>query len=463
MVGGAEELIRKAVRALDERLGSAPLLKKTLRYVFPDHWSFMLGEIALYCFVFLVASGIYLTFFFKPSFQHVIYHGTYAPLRGTEMTKAYESTLQISFSVKAGLLIRQAHHWAANVFVAAIVLHLMRIFFTGAFRKPRDINMWVGLTMLGLALFEGYAGYSLADDLLSGMGLAIGYSVLMSIPVAGAWLAALAWGGPFPGGEVFIGRLYIVHVLIVPLVIATLLAIHLAIIVRQKHTDFRGRGRTERNVVGTPLWPSYAFRSLGLMLGVVAVLFLLGGLFQINPVWLWGPYRPDLATNGAQPDWYIGWLIGALRLMPPLEIHVFGYTVVPNAFFGGALFPLVVFGFLYMWPAIERRKTGDRARHELLDRPRDNPWRTAVGAAFFTWVWLVFVAGSLDQAVAHLQLSYVQQIWIFRVAVIVLPIVVFFVTRAICRDLQRSELHPLDRRPRRVRRGPSGGFETIED
>jgi ubiquinol-cytochrome c reductase cytochrome b subunit len=349
------------------------------------------------------------------------------------------------------------------VFVAAIVLHLMRIFFTGAFRKPRDINMWVGLTMLGLALFEGYAGYSLADDLLSGMGLAIGYSVLMSIPVAGAWLAALAWGGPFPGGEVFIGRLYIVHVLIVPLVIATLLAIHLAIIVRQKHTDFRGPGRTERNVVGTPLWPSYAFRSLGLMLGVVAVLFLLGGLFQINPVWLWGPYRPDLATNGAQPDWYIGWLIGALRLMPPLEIHVFGYTVVPNAFFGGALFPLVVFGFLYAWPAIERRKTGDRARHELLDRPRDNPWRTAVGAAFFTWVWLVFVAGSLDQAVAHLQLSYVQQIWIFRVAVIVLPIVVFFVTRAICRDLQRSELHPLDRRPTRVRRGPSGGFETIED
>jgi len=462
-VGGAEELIRRAVRALDERLGSVPLLKKTLRYVFPDHWSFMLGEIALYCFVFLVASGIYLTFFFKPSFQHVIYHGTYAPLRGTEMTKAYESTLQISFSVKAGLLIRQAHHWAANVFVAAIVLHLMRIFFTGAFRKPRDINMWVGLTMLGLAIFEGYAGYSLADDLLSGMGLAIGYSVLMSIPIAGAWLAGLAWGGPFPGGEVFIGRLYIVHVLIVPLAIATLLAIHLAIIVRQKHTDFGGPGRTERNVVGTPLWPSYAFRSLGLMLGVASVLFLLGGLFQINPVWLWGPYRPDLATNGAQPDWYIGWLIGALRLMPPLEIHVFGYTVVPNAFFGGALFPLVVFGFLYAWPAIERRKTGDRARHELLDRPRDNPWRTAVGAAFLTWVWLIFVAGSLDQAVVHLQLSYVQQIWIFRVAVIVLPIVVFFVTRAICRDLQRSELHPLDRRPRRVRRSPSGGFETIED
>ncbi len=456
-------MIRRAVGFLDERLGSTPLLKKTLRYVFPDHWSFMLGEIALYCFVFLVASGIYLTFFFKPSFQHVIYHGTYGPLRGTEMTKAYQSTLQISFSVKAGLLIRQAHHWAANVFVAAIVLHLMRIFFTGAFRKPRDLNMWVGVTMLALAIFEGYAGYSLADDLLSGMGLAIGYSVLMSVPVAGAWLAGLAWGGPFPGGEVFIGRLYIVHVLIVPLVIATLLAIHMAIIVRQKHTDFPGPGRTERNVVGTPLWPSYAFRSLGLMLAVASVLFLLGGLFQINPVWLWGPYRPDLATNGAQPDWYIGWLIGALRLMPPLEIHVFGYTLVPNPFLGGALFPLVVFGFLYAWPAIERRKTGDLARHELLERPRDNPWRTAVGAAFFTWVWLIFVAGSLDQAVVHLQLSYVQQIWIFRVAVFVLPIVVFFVTRAICRDLQRSDLHPLDRKPRRVRRNARGGFETIGD
>jgi ubiquinol-cytochrome c reductase cytochrome b subunit len=456
-------MIRRAVGFLDSRLGAAPLVKKTLRYVFPDHWSFMLGEIALYCFVFLVASGIYLTFFFKPSMQHVVYHGTYGPLRGTEMTKAYESTLQISFSVKAGLLIRQAHHWAANVFVAAIVLHLLRIFFTGAFRKPRDVNMWIGLTMLGLAVFEGYAGYSLADDLLSGMGLAIGYSVLMSIPFVGAWLAGLAWGGPFPGGEVFIGRLYIVHVLIVPLAIATLVAIHLAIIVRQKHTDFRGPGRTERNVVGAPLWPVYMFRSLALMLGVSAVLFLLGGLFQINPVWLWGPYRPDLATNGAQPDWYIGWLIGALRLMPPLEIHVFGYTLVPNAFWGGALFPMVVFGFLYAWPAIERRVTGDRARHELLDRPRDNPWRTAVGAAFFTWVWLVFVAGSLDQAVVHLHLSYVQQIWIFRAAVIVLPAVVFFVTRAVCRDLQRNELHPLDRRPRRVRRTASGGFETVEE
>src|SRR2546423_4551925 len=258
-------MIRGLVHFVDERLGAAPLVKKTLKYVFPDHWTFMLGEIALYSFVVLVGTGIYLTLFFKPSLAHVIYHGDYVPLRGHEVTKAYESTMQLAFGTKAGLLLRQTHHWAANVFVAAIVLHLLRILFTGAFRKPRDVNAWVGATLLMLAVFEGYAGYSLPDDLLSGMGLAIGYAVLMSVPVIGAWLAVLVWGGQFPGGGVFESRLYITHVLIVPLVMATLIGIHLVIIARQKHTQFRGPGRSEWNVVGSRLWASYALRSLRLL------------------------------------------------------------------------------------------------------------------------------------------------------------------------------------------------------
>jgi ubiquinol-cytochrome c reductase cytochrome b subunit len=436
-------LIRWFVRFLDERLGAAPLVKKTLKYVFPDHWTFMLGEIALYSFVVLVGTGVYLTLFFKPSLAQVVYHGEYAPLRGHTVSKAYESTMQLSFGTKAGLLMRQTHHWAANVFVAAIVLHLLRILFTGAFRKPREINAWVGATLLALAVLEGYAGYSLPDDLLSGMGLAIGYSVLMSVPVVGAWLAVLAWGGEFPGGGVFESRLYITHVLIVPVVMALLITIHLAIIATQKHSQFRGPRATEFNVIGSPLWPGYAFRSLSLMLFVAGVLFLLGGLVQINPIWLYGPYHPYEATNGALPDWYMGWLIGALRLMPPLEIHAFGYTLVPNAFFGGALFPLIVFGLVYLWPSIERKITGDDVRHDLLDRPRDKPWRTATISAFFSWVAIVFLAGSQDQVALHFHISYVGLIWFFRIASLVVPVVVFFVVRAVARELQRTGVHPL--------------------
>jgi ubiquinol-cytochrome c reductase cytochrome b subunit len=459
-VGGAEELIRATVRYLDTRLGVASLLRKTLEYVFPDHWSFMLGEIALYCFVVLVGTGIYLTFFFDPSYAHEVYRGSYAPLRGTEVTKAFDSTMRISFETKAGLLIRQAHHWAADIFLAAIVLHLLRIFFTGAFRRPRDVNAAVGVTMLALAVLEGYAGYSLPDDLLSGMGLAIGYSVLMSVPVAGAWLAVLVWDGAFPGSDAFISRLYILHVLLLPVAIAVLISIHLAIIVRQKHTQFPGRGKTERNVVGTPLWPGYALRSTALLLAVTGVVVLLGGLVQINPIWLWGPYHTYAATNGAQPDWYLGWLIGGLRLMPPIEIHAFGYTIVPNPFFGGVVFPLVVFGVLYAWPAVERRITGDHARHELLDRPRDVAWRTALVAAFFTWVAVIFIAGSADQISVHFQIPYVQQVWFFRIAAFVAPVLVYLVTLRACVELRRREGRPLGGAP--VRRTPSGGFERVE-
>src|SRR5205085_2988009 len=202
-------VIRRTVRYLDERSGAAPFLRKALRYVFPDHWSFLLGEVALYSFVILVLTGIYLTLFFKPSLASIHYHGSYLPLRGREMSEAYQSTVNLSLNVKAGLLIRQTHHWAADVFVAAIVLHLLRIFFTGAFRKPRDLTYYIGLTMLLLALLEGYLGYSLVDDLLSGMGLAIGYGVVMSIPFVGANLAQLIWGDPYPGRHDFGSRMYV--------------------------------------------------------------------------------------------------------------------------------------------------------------------------------------------------------------------------------------------------------------
>jgi ubiquinol-cytochrome c reductase cytochrome b subunit len=444
--------------AMEQRTGGTGFIRGTLSYVFPDHWSFLLGEIALYSFVVLVATGTFLALFFNADLSETVYDGSYAPLVGHTMSRAYESSLSLSFDVDGGLLVRQTHHWAALVFVAAIVMHLMRIFFTGAFRKPRDINYFVGLTMLVLAIVEGYAGYSLLDDLLSGMGLAIGYGTALSIPVVGGDLATVIWGGQFPGSDAFISRLFIAHVFILPAVIAALIALHLLLVARPHHTQFRGPGRTESNVVGTPLWPAYALRSIGLLFATAAVLVLLGGLVQINPVWLWGPYETFQATNGAQPDWYLGWLIGALRITPGFDVTIGDYTLIPNPFFGGILFPAGVFAFLYLWPWLERLVTRDHAQHNLLDRPRDAPGRSAAGAALFTLVATVFFAGAADRAFVQVGIGYSTQVWIYRGLTVLGPIVAFFVTRRVCRRLRDSEASPT--RPSRtvVRRNREGGF-----
>ncbi|HLY51214.1 MAG TPA: cytochrome bc complex cytochrome b subunit [Solirubrobacteraceae bacterium] len=439
----ADQKLRHFVRWNEQRVGAATGIKMAMRYVFPDHWSFMLGEIALYSFMVLIGTGIFLAAFYSPGDSQVIYHGPYTLLRGEQMSEAYRSVLDISFSVSAGLLFRQVHHWAANLFVASIVLHLIRIVFTGAYRKPRDLTYYVGLLMLMLAVLEGFAGYSLVDDLLSGMGLAIAYSVAMSVPFIGAQLAYLIWGGPFPGSSSFLPRLELFHILIAPMIIAILITVHLALVMRQHHSQFPGPGRRERNVVGTPMWPAYALRSIGLLFAVAGILFLVGGLIQINPIWEWGPYHPYLSENGAQPDWYIGWLIGALRLMPNYEFAIGNHTIIPNPFWGGVLFPMFVFGVLFMWPWAERRLTGDHRRHDLLDRPRDRPVRTALAAAFLSWVALIFFVGASDRVFYRLQISYVGQIHFWRIAIWVIPVIVFFLTRGVCRSLQRSGSHPL--------------------
>jgi ubiquinol-cytochrome c reductase cytochrome b subunit len=454
---------QEPVRFIDERLGAAAFMRSVLRYVFPDHWSFMLGEIALYAFVTLVATGIFLTVFYVPSDALVTYRGAYEPLQGRLVPEQYMSVLGLVYDVPAGNLMRQTHHWAADVFVVAIVIHLVRIVVTGAFRKPREINYWIGVTMLGLAMFEGFLGYSLVDDLLSGMGLAIAYSVGMAVPFIGDDAMFLVWGGEYPGGSSFWPRLEIVHVLIVPAVLALLITLHLLQITRQHHTQFPGGGRTEKRLVGTPLWPAYALRSLGLLFATAAVLILLGGLIQINPIWLWGPYETALSTNGAQPDWYVGWLIGALRLMPPLELKLFGYTVVPSPFWGGVGFPTVVFGVLYMWPWLDRKLLGgDRRHHNLLDRPRDNPRRTAALAAFLSWVGIIFAAGATDRWYFVAKMNYEAQVWFFRGAALAAPVIVYFVTHRVCSDLRAREVHPLRGWTGRVvRRAEGGGYATV--
>jgi ubiquinol-cytochrome c reductase cytochrome b subunit len=453
--------VRDPVRFIDERTSSAPLIKKVMRYVFPDHWSFLLGEVVLYSFIVLIATGIYLALFFEPSTASTIYHGPYKPLDGQTMSDAYKSVVNISFSVKAGLLIRQTHHWAADVFVAAMAMHLMRVFFTGAFRKPRELIWLVGLMLLFTSLLEGYLGYSLVDDLLSGMGLAIGYGVGLSLPIIGGPMTLAIFGAPFPGKPEFWSRMFITHVLLIPALLAVLIGVHLALVAARHHTQFKQSPRhTERRVVGLPTFPAQTPRALAHRLFTAAVLFLVGGLVQINPIWQWGPYEPWLATNGAQPDWYLGWLIGALRLMPSFDLTVGHFTLVPNPFWGGVAFPLVVLAVLATFPWVERRLTGDRRVHNLADRPRHAPNRTAFGVAFLSWVFLIFVFGAADRIFVLWGLSYDTQLLMFRIGIWVVPLILFFVVRRVCRELRASDLleedqeraeHAVERREEAVR------------
>jgi ubiquinol-cytochrome c reductase cytochrome b subunit len=447
---------------LDDRLGAASFARRALNKVFPDHWSFMLGEVALYCFVVLVLTGTFLAFFYVPDMEEVVYSGAYEPIRGQSVSRAYESVLRLSFEVRAGLVFRQIHHWAAVVMVAAVAAHAARVFFTGAFRRPRDLNWVLGVLLLVLTLAVGFSGYSLPDDQLSGTGLRIMFSVAQSVPVVGPWVAFLVFGGEYPAPDV-LNRLFFLHVMVLPAAIATVGGVHVALVWHQKHTQFPGPGRTEGNVVGERLWPRYAFKSAGLFFVVAAVLAGLGGLAQINPVWLYGPYRVAAVSAASQPDWYFGWLEGALRLFPNWEIRALGYEV-PNVFFPGVLLPSLVFLGMALWPAIERRLTGDRDVHHLLDRPRDVPWRTGLGAAVIAFMVVLTLAGGNDVLASALGVSVEAVTLSLRALAVLAPPAVFALTLWVARELGRGELHPVrEVRAPMVVRTAAGGFEAREE
>ena len=423
---------------VDERTGAAKWMRKNLQKVFPDHWSFMLGEIALYSFVILLLSGTFLSFWFDPSMQHVTYKGSYQPLKDVEMSAAYASALHISFDIRGGLLMRQIHHWAALIFMAAIVVHLMRVFFTGAFRKPREFNWILGIALLTLGIVEGFLGYSLPDDLLSGTGVRIAHAIIQSIPVVGTYLSFFAFGGAFPG-EVFIPRIYIVHVLLLPGIFLALITVHLMLVWYQKHTQYPGPGRTEKNVVGYPLMPVYMAKAGGFFFIVFGVTAFLGAVASINPIWLYGPYTPGQISAGSQPDWYMGWLDGLVRMAPPLETYIFGYTISWNILIPGLIVPGIIFTGMALYPFIESWLSGDKREHHLLDRPRNVPNRTALGVMSLTFMVIAMINGGNDIIATHFDLSINQIMWFSRIGIIVLPPLAFVITKRICLSLQRAD------------------------
>jgi ubiquinol-cytochrome c reductase cytochrome b subunit len=433
-----ERLAGGTANFIDERTGAAKWMKKTLTKVFPDHWSFMLGEIVMYSFVILLLSGTFLTFWFDPSMKEVEYEGSYEPLSGVKMSAAYASTLNISFDVRGGLLMRQIHHWAALIFMAAMVIHMMRVFFTGAFRKPRELNWIIGVALLTLGIVEGFLGYSLPDDLLSGTGIRIAEAIIQAIPVVGSYLSYFLFGGAFPG-EVFVQRIYAAHILLIPGIMLALITAHLMLVWYQKHTQYPGPGRTEKNVVGYPLMPVYMAKAGGFFFIVFGVTAFLGAVASINPIWIYGPYNPGQIGAGSQPDWYMGWLDGLVRLAPPIETHAFGYTISWNILIPGLIVPGIIFTLLAFYPFIEQWMTGDKREHHILDRPRNNPNRTAIGAMSLTFTLVALINGGNDLIATHFDLSINQIMWFSRIGIILLPPLAFVITKRICLSLQRAD------------------------
>ncbi|SDI61108.1 cytochrome b [Nonomuraea jiangxiensis] len=451
-------------RALDDRLGGAGFLKKAMRKVFPDHWTFLLGEVALYAFVVVLVTGVFLTFFFKPSMQEVVYNGAYVPLRGVTMSQAYASTLEISFEVRGGLLIRQMHHWATLIFLAGIAAHLLRHFFTGAFRKPRELNWLIGVALFGLVMLNGLFGYSLPDDLLSGAGLRILHGVTVSVPLVGTYLAMFLFGGEFPGGDI-VPRLYSLHVLLIPALLLLLIPLHAVVLTwRQTHTQFRAKGLSDRVVTGVPFFPAFMAKTTVYFLWVTGVAALLATVFQVNPVWLYGPYVPSAVSAGSQPDWYMGFLEGALRIMPPWEFTAFGHTVAMSVLIPALGAPGLLFAGLAVYPFVERWVTRDRAVHHLLDRPRDVPTRTALGVAGTAYYGVLWLAGGNDVIASNFHISLNATTWIFRVLIVAGPVLGFVVTRRICMGLAARDRHTVAHGVETgvIVRGYEGGFTEIE-
>ncbi|GAA4264596.1 cytochrome b [Frondihabitans peucedani] len=427
-----------AANYIDERTSISGLVKEVGRKIFPDHWSFMLGEVALYSFVVILLSGTFLTFFFQPSMAEVTYQGSYVPLKGIDMSAAMQSALNISFDIRGGLLFRQIHHWAALLFIAAIGLHMLRIYFTGAFRKPRELNWFIGFVLFILALAEGFTGYSLPDDLLSGNGLRIIDGMVKGIPVIGVWISYLLFGGEFPGTAV-VSRLYSLHIMLLPALLIAMLGAHLLLLVINKHTQFAGPGKTNDNVVGVPVMPVFAAKAGGFFFIVFGVIVLIASLFTINPIWNYGPYDPSPVSAGTQPDWYIGFADGALRLVPPhWEVVWGGYTVSFNI-----LIPIaVLMGLLAtvaFYPFIEGWVTGDKREHHILDRPRNAPTRTAIGAALMTLYAALWGAASSDLMATHFKLSIDQVIHVMQFFAVVGPFIAFWITKRVCLGLQKKD------------------------
>jgi ubiquinol-cytochrome c reductase cytochrome b subunit len=447
---------------LDDRFGGARGVRTLMRKVFPDHWTFMLGEVALWSFVILLLTGTYLALFFKPSMAPVVYHGSYAKLGGITMSQAYQSTLNISFDVRGGLLMRQVHHWAANLFLIAICAHMLRHFFLGSYRKPRDVSWLIGVVIFAAALVEGLFGYSLPDDQLSGAGLRIFEGVLQGIPIIGTYIGYFLFGGAYPGQDI-VPRMYLMHVLLIPGLLLALVTAHVFLTFHMKHTAMPALGNSERAVRGQPFWPFFLIKGTAWFFFIFGTLAVLATFAQINPIWLYGPYSPLAISSASQPDWYLGILEGALRVMPAWEINFLGHTLTLSVLIPFALPLGLVLGGAAIWPFFERWVTGDKAWHQINDRPRNAPARTGIGVAVVVFYGVLWAEGANDVLADDFHVPLYTVTWIARVLVIVGPVAAYVIASRICLGLQRKDAQMLEHGVETgiIRQLPDGGFTEV--
>ncbi|MFB6139812.1 MAG: cytochrome bc complex cytochrome b subunit [Halosimplex sp.] len=388
---------------------------------FPAEDSFLLGEVALFCFLVLVLTGVFLGFFFEPSTSDVTYQGSVARFQGQDVPEAFVSVLNITYDVPFGMLIRRMHHWAAHLFIASLALHMLRIFFTGAYRNPREPNWLVGTGLAVMSMGAAYTGYALPFDEFASTATGIGYNLAKSIPLVGATFSKLIFGGSYPSSAT-IPRFYFLHVLIIPLTIAGLLAVHMVILVRQKHTEAErdgdvpgpepdgtaGDGGTavgaegaadprtavdredDSVVVGLPAFPNQAAVSAVVFFLTLATLSLLAGFLPVHNVAAYGPNDPAGTPNLIMPDWFLMWVYGFLKLLPSwLSVHVPLLGEINAEFVGGILAPTLVIGVVAAWPFIDYYRDPEHFALNPLDRPR----QTAVGVFGVTFIMIASIAG----------------------------------------------------------------------
>jgi ubiquinol-cytochrome c reductase cytochrome b subunit len=411
--------------ALEERLAFRALTRRMLDRLFPTHWSFLLGEVTLFSFVGLVASGVYLALFYRPATAPVVWHGRYAPLAGQTLPDAFASVVELSTSVRFGLVARRFHHFAAHFFVGSLLLHAARVYFTGAFRRPRELTWLIGLTMLALALVNGFTGYSLPFDMRAGTAMRMMVTTMESIPWMGAWLATLVIGAPFPGGSL-LSRLYIAHVFIGPALITVLIGVHVALIVRVTHTNYPARGSSNQLEVGGRLWPYQTAHTTTLAFLVFGALAFLSAFFPVEAAQVYGPFQSLSSYEPLSPDWFLMWIEGAYRLFPGWADFRFAGAHFTNPFYGAILLPVLVLGCCALYPWIDRRVYGGPTQDEhILQRWTDRPFRTAFGAGGLSFLVLLSCAAINDRMASAWSLDIWQVNLIWSVITLVVPCLVW--------------------------------------
>ena len=373
---------------LDRRIDTRGINRQYGRKVFPVHSTFFFGEMALFSFVILVLTGIYLGLIYIPSNVEI-------DVAGQSLPQAYAS-VQLIESIPIANILRNVHHWGAHLMVASVLLHLVRIYFTGTYRFPRELNWLVGMVLLGFTLVAGFVGYALPYDSYAVTATGIGYGIARSIPWVGTIAAELFFGGVFPTlGSV--PRLYTIHVFIMPALIAALIAAHLLVVVKQKHSQpgYAKRIAEPGRVLGVPFWPYQGLLAGQLLLLMFGGLFLLSTFVPIHPLEAYGP--PGAAASDVKPDWYLMWIYGFLKLIPAgATVRLFGATIGPE-FLGGVLFPALLIGLVTAAPWLDRSNRTAGGRFEYLEPVLQAAVRFAVGIGVLAFLGMTLVAAYYDE------------------------------------------------------------------